>query len=81
MAHMSMIIAFILGNTTIMGIIAGAVAFLGWGWKQRRAGAAAERAKQAKAEAKARDIRDMVDNDMGALPPDQARKELGTWDR
>jgi hypothetical protein len=50
-------------------------------WQQRRAGAKAERAKQAEREAKARDIADQVDNDVGALPPADARKELGKWSR
>jgi hypothetical protein len=49
--------------------------------QQRRAGAKAERAKQAEREAKARDIADQVDNDVGALPPSEARKELGEWSR
>jgi len=49
--------------------------------QQRRAGAKAERAKQAEREAKARDIADQVDNDVGALPPADARKELGKWSR
>jgi len=50
-------------------------------WQQRRAGAKAERAKQAEREAEARDIADKVDNDVGALPPADARKELGRWSR
>lgn len=50
-------------------------------WQQRRAGAKAERAKQAEREADARDIADKVDNDVGALPPADARKDLGKWAR
>jgi len=50
-------------------------------WQQRRAGAKAERAKQAEREAKARDIADQVDNDVGALQPADARKELKRWSR
>lgn len=50
-------------------------------WQQRRAGAKAERAKQAEREAEARDIADKVDNDVGALPPADARKELKRWSR
>ena len=50
-------------------------------WQQRRVGAKAERAKQAEREAKARDIADQVDNDVGALPPADARKELKRWSR
>jgi len=48
---------------------------------QRRAGAKAERAKQAEREAKARDIADKIDGDVGALSPADARKELGKWSR
>lgn len=48
-------------------------------WKLRRSGAQAERAKQAKAEQKAREVADQVDNDIGAMPPDQAREALKRW--
>lgn len=47
----------------------------------RQSGKKAERAKQAEREAEARDIADKVDNDVGALPPADARKELGKWSR
>ena len=47
--------------------------------KLRQSGAASERAKQAAAEAKARDIRDQVDNDLGTLTPAQQREELKKW--
>jgi len=49
--------------------------------QQRRAGAKAERAKQAERDAKARDIADQVDNDVGILPPETVKKELGRWSR
>lgn len=49
--------------------------------QQRQAGAKAERAKQAEREAKARDIADQVDNDIGTLPPETVKKELGRWSR
>ena len=48
-------------------------------WKARQSGAMSERAKQAVAERKARSIADQVDNDIGALPPSQAREELKRW--
>ncbi|WP_245426009.1 ABC transporter permease [Mesorhizobium sp. WSM3862] len=57
------------------------VAAVAWGFHQRMAGAKAERAKQEAEEAKARDIADKVQNDVGALPADAARKELGTWSK
>jgi hypothetical protein len=56
-----------------------AVAGLGFLWSAYAKGKAAERAKQIEAEAKARDISDQVQNDVGALPADAARKELGQW--
>jgi hypothetical protein len=48
-------------------------------WRARAKGAAAEKARQAAEEAKARDIADQVDNDVGALPPDAVRQELKKW--
>ena len=47
--------------------------------KLRQSGANAEKAKKAAAEAKARDIADEVDNDIGAVPPAEAREELKRW--
>ena len=49
--------------------------------QQRRSAVKAERAKQAEREAEARDIADKLDNDVGALPPADARKELKRWSR
>ena len=49
--------------------------------KGRIEGVKAERTKQAQAEIGARDIADQVQNDVGAMPPDVARKELGRWAR
>lgn len=50
-------------------------------FQQRRAGAAKERQKQAEREAKARDIKDQIDNDIGAMPPKDVREELGKWSK
>lgn len=50
-------------------------------WRSYAAGRKAERAKQAEAELEARDIRDQVQNDVGAMSPDKARKELGKWSK
>lgn len=61
-------------------LIAG-VAGLGVLWTAYAKGKASEKAKQAAAEIKARDISDQVQNDVGALPPDAARKELGEWSK
>jgi hypothetical protein len=67
----SMLIAF--GGV----LVALAAAF----FKGRIEGAKAERTKHAEAEVKARDIADQVDNDIGAMPPAVARKELSRWAR
>lgn len=50
-------------------------------FQQRRAGAKAERAKQAEKEQAARTIAEQVDNDVGATPPDELRKELSKWSK
>jgi hypothetical protein len=65
----------------LIAIGAVILAALGWGYSQRKAGAASERDKQAAREAKARTIADEVDNDIGAMPPDEARKDLKRWGR
>lgn len=72
---MTLLLSLLL-NPTVLAILAGIAAVFGWGRKQRRAGAAAVRAEQAAAEQAARDIRDQVDNDLGALTPEQRREEL-----
>ncbi|WP_421917398.1 ABC transporter permease [Mesorhizobium sp.] len=78
---MTGVLAFLLGSPTILAIGAAIIGALGFGFKQRLAGVKAERAKQATAEAVARDIADQVQNDIGALPADQARRELKSWAR
>lgn len=59
--------------------IVGAGGVLAAIFQVRRSGANAERAKQAEREAEARDVADQIDNDVGALPGAQVRKELGLW--
>lgn len=78
---MSAILAFLLGNPTLLAIGAAIIGGLGFGFQQRLAGAKAERVRQATAEAAAHDIADQVQNDIGALPADAARKELKSWAR
>ncbi|TPL00240.1 MULTISPECIES: ABC transporter permease [unclassified Mesorhizobium] len=78
---MSALLAWLLGNPTILAIGAGLVGALGWGFHQRLAGARAERGRQAEAEIAARNVADQVDNDIGALPVDAVRKELKSWAR
>lgn len=78
---MTAIIAFLLSNPVVLAIVGGIVAAVGAWLKGRSAGVAAERGRQAEAEANARDVSDQVQNDVGALPPDAARKELDRWSK
>ena len=50
-------------------------------WRAYATGKKAEKAKQAEAELEARDIADRIDNDVDAVPPADARKELGKWSK
>jgi hypothetical protein len=72
---MSILLSLLL-NPTVLAILAGVFGALGWGWKQRRAGAASERAKQAKADERVRDIADDIQNDVRAMSPEQVDAEL-----
>ena len=70
------------GPNSILIALGGVfVALIAAFFKGRIEGARAERTKQAEAEIRARDVADQVDNDIGAMPPDAARKELGKWRR
>ena len=68
-------------GTYLIGAGGVLLAILATYMRGRLAGAKLERQKQAAEEARARDIRDQVDNDIGAMPADAARKELGKWAR
>jgi hypothetical protein len=59
----------------------GAAALAFGALKVRQSGVNAERAKQAQAEAKARDVADAVDNDLSTLTPAQARERLQQWSK
>ena len=77
LAHMTaLLIAFL---AKFWPVIAAAAGIFGWGFYRERKGIAKERAKQAAAEARARDIRDEVQNDVGALTPEQRRERLKQW--
>ncbi|MBN9220406.1 MAG: ABC transporter permease [Mesorhizobium sp.] len=78
---MSALLSLLLDNPTVLGVGAAIVVALGWGLRQRLAGERAERTRQAAAEAAARDIASQIQNDIGALPPAAARKELKSWAR
>jgi hypothetical protein len=62
----------------VAGLLGGLLGFGAW---QRREGKMAERFKQVKAEAKARDLADEVENDVGAMTPEQRREALRKWAR
>lgn len=74
---MTALIAWLLANPTVLAIIAGIVGALGFGLQQRRAGAKSERNRQAAREAKARDIHDEIQSDVGSMSADHIRAELG----
>jgi len=78
---MSGLIATILANPPVLGFLAGIAPVVAAIVRGRRAGAAAERARQAERERKARAVADEVDNDIGAMPPAEAREELSKWSR
>lgn len=59
------------------GLLAILVAYM----RGRLAGASKERDKARDEELAAREIAAEVDNDVGAMPPDAARKELGKWSK
>jgi hypothetical protein len=61
--------------------ILGALGLLGWGIAQRRSGAKAERARQMREDAEARQTADEVENDIGAMTPLQAREALRKWSK
>ena len=50
-------------------------------WRAYAAGKKTERAKQAEAEMRARDIADRIDSDVHALPTELRRDELSKWSR
>lgn len=73
---MTALLGFILSNPTVIAIIGGIAAALGWGWKQRHAGAAKERAKQADRDLKAQGER----LEMNREATDQERKAAALSD-
>ena len=81
MTALAALLSSLFSSPTILAILAGIIGALGWGFKQRLAGAAKERAKQAASEAKARDVADLVENDIGAMTPEQRREALRKWAR
>lgn len=76
---MSAIIAWVVGNPTILAIIAGVLGALGFGYQQRRAGAKAEKAKAAEKDLKARNTADDIDDAVAGRAPSENRERLGKW--
>jgi hypothetical protein len=75
------LIAWLISNPTILAIGAGIIGAAAAWMHGRVSGAKAERLDQVAAEAKARDVSDQVQNDIGALPADKAREELKQWSK
>ena len=74
---MTALILSLFSKGTLYMVAAAAVAgFLAW---FRNSTVKAERARVAKQEAKARDVADEVDNDIGAMTPEQRREALKKW--
>jgi len=69
------------GGKYILGAGAALIAAIAWGIKQRMAGKAAERARQAAADAKAVNAAKQVQTNVDAMKPDDARKELDKWSK
>lgn len=76
---MTFLLSFLTGPNGIYALLVAAIGIaLAW---MRRSTIKSERAKAAQAEAKARDIADQVENDIGAMTPEQRREALRKWAR
>lgn len=69
------------GNGLFMGLGVALIAAISVYFKGSIDGGKLERAKEASKQARARDIAGEVDNDVDAMPPDQARERLRKWSR
>lgn len=68
------------GLTSYLLTLGGALVLLVASYvRGRLAGAKSERDKRAAEDIAARDIADAVEKNVGAMLPDDARKELGRW--
>ena len=72
-------LAFFTTNPTIIAIMGGIIAAIAWGFRQRLAGASAERAKQAASQSKAVSEAQAIDDAIAGRAPAANREELGTW--
>ncbi|MGX9120177.1 ABC transporter permease [Mesorhizobium sp. BHbsci] len=78
---MTNLLAFLLSNPTILAVGAGIIGAAAAWMHGRVTGAKAERLNHISAEAKARGVAGLVQNGIGALPADAARKELNSWEK
>ncbi|TGS47542.1 MULTISPECIES: ABC transporter permease [unclassified Mesorhizobium] len=78
---MSAIVAFFLGNPTIVGFGAAFIAAIGWGFHQRLAGASAERAKGAAERLEARTESDKIDQAVAGMSDAEVLKGQAQWSR
>lgn len=78
---MTTILSILGPNGILWALGAAVIAAFGIFMKGRLSGAQLERAKQAKAEAKARDISDEIDDAVAGRTPDENRERLRKWGR
>lgn len=72
-------LAFLTTNPTLIAIMGGIIGAIAWGFRQRLAGAAAERAKQASAQSKAVSEAQAIDDAIAGRAPATNREELSRW--
>jgi hypothetical protein len=78
---MTAILAFFATNPKIIAIMGGIVAAIAWGFRQRLAGASAERAKQAASQSKAVSEAQAIDDAIAGRAPAANREELTKWSK
>lgn len=78
---MTALFLWLASNPTIIAIVGGILAALGYGYSQRRAGAKTEREKQQAEQRKARTIADEIDDAVAGRSPSEVEKELSKWAR
>lgn len=76
---MTAILLWLASNPTVVAIVGGILAALGWGYSQRRAGAKTERAKQDRARADAIKDRKDIDDEVENLGPADLDVRFDRW--
>mgnify|MGYP003443653548 FL=1 len=77
----SAVLAWLLSNPTIIAIIAAVVGALGYGYSQRRAGAAKEKARQDRERLAARSEADKIDQAVAGMTDEEVLREQAKWSR